>query len=253
MGILRLLLALSVVIAHIGPLFGIALLGGKIAVQAFFIISGFYMAFILNEKYVGDNNSYFLYISNRFLRIYPLYWVMLLLTGIFLLLSSHTGVVFRLTPDFVGNAIKQISLFFTIDYLYYDPKTYGNLLIPPSWTLGLELLFYLVAPFIVRNPKRLILLFSFGLISRIIFAHFYIPYPGNYVDRFVPTVAVYFLAGALSYFIYRKVKNFNKTRFLSISAAFLILTLLYQQLLELSNKTIPEIIYFALLMGSLPF
>lgn len=72
MGIIRLLLAISVLISHTSTIFGFGFVGGQAAVQAFFIISGFYMAFILNEKYIGENNSYKLFITNRLLRLYPI-------------------------------------------------------------------------------------------------------------------------------------------------------------------------------------
>ena len=80
MGKIRLLLALSVVAVHGGIIWKFQLVGGHIAVQAFFIISGFYMSLILNEKYIGSNSSYKLFITNRFLRLYPIYWTVLLFT-----------------------------------------------------------------------------------------------------------------------------------------------------------------------------
>ena len=40
------------------------------------MISGFYMAMILTEKYCGPG-SYRLFLTNRFLRIYPIYWITL--------------------------------------------------------------------------------------------------------------------------------------------------------------------------------
>jgi len=46
MGLLRLILALNVVIAHAGSLFKIVSVGGIIAVEVFFMISGFYMSLI---------------------------------------------------------------------------------------------------------------------------------------------------------------------------------------------------------------
>ena len=52
MGLIRTLLAISVVLAHSSPIFGIKLVGGQVAVQAFYMISGFYMTLVLNEKYV---------------------------------------------------------------------------------------------------------------------------------------------------------------------------------------------------------
>jgi peptidoglycan/LPS O-acetylase OafA/YrhL len=69
MGVLRTLLALSVVLSHSGPLFGIELVGGQLAVQSFYMISGFYMTMVLTEKYVNANSSYRLFISNRILRL----------------------------------------------------------------------------------------------------------------------------------------------------------------------------------------
>jgi peptidoglycan/LPS O-acetylase OafA/YrhL len=94
MGIIRLLLALSVVAAHTTSFFGVHLVGGKVAVQAFYIISGFYMSLILNEKYLGKTGSYKLFITNRFLRIFPIFWTVLVLVALFsalLLILGHGG------------------------------------------------------------------------------------------------------------------------------------------------------------------
>ncbi len=83
MGLLRLFLAVSVVVAHTSLFLGTNFfVAGSIAVEAFFIISGFYMSLILNEKYVGEN-SYRLFITNRLLKLYPIYWVVLLVSIIF--------------------------------------------------------------------------------------------------------------------------------------------------------------------------
>jgi hypothetical protein len=61
MGSLRLFLALSVAFGHFGVPLGFPT--SDIAVQSFFVISGFYMALVLNEKY--GPGSYWLFISNR--------------------------------------------------------------------------------------------------------------------------------------------------------------------------------------------
>jgi peptidoglycan/LPS O-acetylase OafA/YrhL len=47
MGILRLILAIAVVIAHSSYFFSFKFTGGIVAVETFFIISGFYMTMIL--------------------------------------------------------------------------------------------------------------------------------------------------------------------------------------------------------------
>lgn len=79
MGTIRLLLAISVVIAHTSSIFGFNLVGDLLAVELFYVISGFYMALILNEKYVSPKNVYKLFITNRLLKLYPAYWFILIL------------------------------------------------------------------------------------------------------------------------------------------------------------------------------
>ena len=97
MGLIRFLLAMSVVAAHSAPILGSTLVGGKIAVQSFFLISGFYISLILNEKYPAGLQGNLLFYGNRFLRIYPIYWAVLLLTAaagstVFLLFGWHSVV-----------------------------------------------------------------------------------------------------------------------------------------------------------------
>lgn len=48
-----------------------SLWGGKIAVELFYIISGFYIALILDNKY---KDSIRLFYTNRLLKIFPTYW-----------------------------------------------------------------------------------------------------------------------------------------------------------------------------------
>ncbi len=74
MGLFRLYLALSIAFQHSGKAWGLA---GRKAVEVFFIISGFYMALILTT---GKYKEYKTFIVNRFLRLYPIYSVVAILT-----------------------------------------------------------------------------------------------------------------------------------------------------------------------------
>src|ERR1700709_503357 len=76
MGSLRLFLALSVAFGHFGVPLGFPT--SDIAVQSCYVISGFYMALVLNEKY--GTGSYWLFVSNRLLRLWPTYFVVLILS-----------------------------------------------------------------------------------------------------------------------------------------------------------------------------
>ncbi len=54
MGTLRLILACAVLLVHTGSFFRFNITGGgQVPVELFYIISGFYMALVLNKKYVG--------------------------------------------------------------------------------------------------------------------------------------------------------------------------------------------------------
>lgn len=68
MGILRTLFAISVVFAHS---YGYVFVGGRNAVQLFYMISGFLISYVIVEKKVYSRVINF-YV-NRYLRLYPIY------------------------------------------------------------------------------------------------------------------------------------------------------------------------------------
>ena len=224
MGLLRFLLAVSVVLAHSTDIFGFSLVNSQVAVQAFYIISGFYMTLILNEKYIGKSNSYKLFITNRFLRLYPIYWVVLLLTTlgsltVYIITKGEDAVVFEnyvnyfsdldlLTLSFL--VFTNIAVFFQdlVMFFHFNLETfsvalpsnntnniplYSFLIIPQAWTVGLELLFYLVAPFIVRRKLKVIfVLIVLSLLIRFVLVSKGFDYdPWSY--RFFPNELVFFL------------------------------------------------------------
>jgi peptidoglycan/LPS O-acetylase OafA/YrhL len=234
MGLLRVLLAISVLLSHSSKRF--AFVGGPLAVEAFFMISGFYISLILNEKYVTQKNAYWLFISNRFLRIYPLYWLILVLSimlALFIpgynnkalignayafntygnnlnlftwayLIITQAIILFQDFILFLGVNIKNGALYFTSDFGFTNPKLFKFAFIPQAWSIALELYFYLMAPFLVRR--------KIWVISLIILLSFALKYIGStqHLDhdpwsyRFFPFELGYFLAGALAYHLYKK-------------------------------------------------
>ena len=220
MGSLRFLLAFSVAYSHAGGLWGVALLPGDLAVQAFYTISGFYMALVLHEVYGADDYGRF--IANRLLRLLPSYAVVLLLTVVLVPvilpgLWPRLGQLFDVSPTaFAFLLVSQVTLigqdwlnFIALksgEIVFWQPYSTGArglsrlAFIPQGWTLGLEMSFYLLAPFIVRRSLALIvslilvsvavrlgLRWGFGLFSD----------PWWY--RFFPSELAYFLIGSLGY------------------------------------------------------
>ncbi|HVZ12779.1 MAG TPA: acyltransferase [Patescibacteria group bacterium] len=244
MGLLRLLLALCVVFAHIGITFGYRPMGGDLPVTSFYIISGFYMTLILNEKYVGKSGTK-LFLINRFLKIYSVYWAMLFLSFfIYLFLGSNfaanpLGLFFN-----SYNSLSGINLFSKVlidiirvitlipNTVYFFPRaTFDPLVIGPSWTLGLELIFYILAPLIARRDTKIIVVLAIiAHFLRTAAYHYFVVHIGNttYVNgAFFPAVFFYFVLGILAYKIYSFLSS-KKVKIPSVvSGSSLILVVLF--------------------------
>ncbi len=231
MGLIRFLLAVAVIITHTGPAYGIRMFGGDVAVQTFFIISGFYMALILNEKYRGPG-SYSIFIRARFLRLFPTYLVILLATlGLGVLLSALNMPGLGLTEwaQHGGNmtlgtkavlVLTNLGLFGqdAMCYMALDPQTGGLywtgalqsgipawhfMIIPPAWTLSVELSFYLLAPLLVRRRWWVIAIVAAASFTlRIVLMKQYHLDQDPWSYRFFPTVLYLFLMGVLAYKLY---------------------------------------------------
>lgn len=206
MGILRTFLALCVVGAHTEPIFRLSANGGTLAVQCFYVISGFYMALVLTEKYSSALTFY----KARLLRLLPMYWTALLIT-VALGFAFHQWDVreaYARLP--VGVAL--LTTFSNLlllgqDWLYFIPGGYeSTTIIGQAWTLGVELSFYAIAPFLIRLrtlPLVGVALLSFG--ARDVAADYGLAGPPlDY--RFFPFELAYFVLGMLAYRFYAVAK-----------------------------------------------
>lgn len=236
MGILRFILALAVVVYHSYKIFGLRMCGGQVAVQSFYMISGFYMALILNEKYIGKG-SYFKFLYSRFLRIFPTYWVMLILA----FLLSLLGYILFNKPYYLARYISyseclswyhylwftfenlvivgQDVLYFTkfdewcnldfvINPLSYKHNGYNYLLVPQAWTVSIELMFYVIAPFIVNKKiKWQLVWFIVAVAFRFITVYLTQLSFDPWTYRFFPFELMFFLGGSLMYQWYLQMKK----------------------------------------------
>ena len=289
MGILRVLLALSVLASHVGPICGLHLVPGQIPVQSFCIISGFYMSLILNEKYIGNNSSFKLFITNRLLRLYPLYTAVLFITFItnFLIavssnyqtfpvienyISANTSIssyLFLILTNivivgqdvvmFLGINANTGNLFFTTDFWSTSPMLWTFLVVPQAWTLASEITFYLVAPIILRRSLKIVLLIIFISLSIRFFIYYYLSLKGDpWTYRFFPTEIFFFLLGYLSYRIYVLLKTYPVSiTFKRLTLAVVVIyTVMYSFIPSSSSLILQfywrDIFYFLLLVFTIP-
>lgn len=242
MGIIRFLLAFSVVVAHFQYYSTFRLIGSEIAVEGFFIISGFYIALILDGRYPSIKN----FLVNRFLRLYPTYfviaainlWVILhepsspqnilelpKLASSFLIFTNST-MLFQDITMFLG--IQDGRLRFVSNFLHSDPVLFPYLLIPQAWTLGLEFSFYLLAPILLDKQRKYIYaIFIASLLVRIyLLQHGKAEDPWSY--RFFPSELALFMLGAMAYSLYKKIDfASNPELFKTLGATMLTLVVAY--------------------------
>ena len=273
MGLLRLLFAFSVFLSHTPLQFHLPLVGAGLAVQSFFVISGFYMALILENKYAGQRHSYKLFITNRFLRIYPVYWVVLAIIVFlavikysFHLVSDENLIVlffeyyknatpFVIISAFVTDLLRNVTLIINNDYLWRAPHDPAYLLISPAWTLQIELLFYLLAPFLVR----LRLIFLVFLIFLLTLVHNPLPFLINnnsFTVGFLINLP-YFLFGILSFSLYRYIRTraISNSMLHTIYIVFMLIVIFYT-MLPFASIPLPYYtngIYLTFLILALPY
>jgi peptidoglycan/LPS O-acetylase OafA/YrhL len=220
MGTLRLLLAISVVLFHSEPIFGTSLIPGPIAVRIFFAISGFYMALILDSKY----RNVALFWSNRFLRLYPAYLIFIILslawfgfTWIWLLKMPTNNFVsgyehmhlWQSAALLVSNfTMFGIDLFSLFDYVpgtgfifpgsLSDEFWLGQLrIIGQAWSSGVELWFYLLAPWLVNIRNARLVLICGVSIAIAVAVQYLISFDIAYF--MFPTNLYFFVFGILMY------------------------------------------------------
>lgn len=254
MGLLRFILAAAVVIGHSTPLPFLHMVDAGLSVSVFFIISGFYMAMILENKY---RDRYFLFITNRWYRLAPTYYLILALSFVlYLAMSIYTGhphdrLVYWVAAWNHGHwgamlvgGLSQLTIV-GLDLpslFFYSPDTgyslvggapgmdagWRLLFVPQAWSISLEFMFYLVAPFLVRFSSwklSLMALVSASLKIGLFYAlkggHY-----GSWTYEFFPTQFFLFILGILAFrHGLPLAKAFSKPTLMSCGGIFLLLIL----------------------------
>lgn len=281
MGVIRILLALFVVLYHCGQFKNFTMMQGTHAVQSFYIISGFYMALILNKKYVFQANGYKLFITNRLLKLMPVYWITIFLiliisfSSIFitggnnwLFLAPFKNQVlnipaycylivanlFMIGQDFalfMGLNNADGHLFFTSFFQQSKPPVHSFMLVPQAWSISIEIMFYLIAPFIVRKKIWIIVLFTIVTagIKYFIFRNGFNYDPWSY--RFFPAEMFFFLLGILSFKLYNATERINIPQWvLVIVTGFTIAVIMLFNVLLLQFH---QYVYFLCFSLAIPF
>jgi peptidoglycan/LPS O-acetylase OafA/YrhL len=219
--LLRFLLALIVFLVHISALslspdlkYFQSFLLPKVAVQAFFIISGF-LIFMSYE----NSSSLRDYLLKRIRRIYPGYISVIFLTVFFITIGNFD----RINIDF-SKSVFQYFLANSIFLNFLQPfipgvfeNNYTQIINGALWTIKIEVMFYMIVPvfalFLRRYNKAFVLfLICFFSIFYSIFIFYLID------ERFIdsatqlkdqlPAQLIYFSAGGLIFYYFELFRKF---------------------------------------------
>ena len=214
MGAFRVLLALSVLMAHSENAGIFQGFGGENAVEIFFVISGFYIAAILTNGYKQIK----LFYINRFLRLYPIYYLILFCSfGLFLATSTYFSDFSRFSHPWLPVFISIFANIFILgsdsilflqwhegglhfgNFSNSDFAIHDMLFIPQAWTLSLEITFYFLAPFLMKLRNSWLIILSLGsLFSKILFLSM-VTNTDPWTYRFFPFEIHLFILGILLY------------------------------------------------------
>ena len=159
-GTYRTLLAMMVVVFHLGGVFAL----GYYAVFGFYILSGYLMTYIMQNNYGYNLRGRASYALNRFLRIYPVYWVSAVVSLLLIYIFGQQYTTYYhsqiYTPNNLESILRNIFLFF--------PNKQSPMLTPPAWALTVELFFYIcIGLGLSKNPRITFVWFVISVIYTI--------------------------------------------------------------------------------------
>lgn len=271
MGILRFLFAIYVLLSHSTDNKAYIFPAPQ-AVLSFFVISGFYMALILDGKYKSKMHFYI----NRALRIFPIYWLILFITVAFGLIKTQFNIgdgdnavlhYFRYSAHLQGVEvlteganfiIRNLTLIVTKDYFTMKENlAAGYLILYQAWSLQIELIFYLLVPFILSIKRNFLF---FVVVYFVLFYGIFSPLTTEYHSlltfKFF-NYLIYFLLGICAYkYLYLKIKKIRPNKWFYAVLFTLVSYLIFYQIIPgriVEQRFSVSLIYYLFLAAAIPF
>lgn len=215
--------------------------------------------------------------------MYPIYWTVLLgtillhnnisdngfskyfeyydfmnISSFYFLVFTNIFMFFQDIILFLGLDLKTGGLFFTSNFRNTDPMLYQFLFIPQAWTIGLELMFYTIAPLLIkRNTKCIIALIFLSLSIRLILIFGFNLKFDPWTYRFFPTELIFFLAGIISYRLYKYLQHFqihkNYMKMIWLGLLFFTISFSLVPSMTIYSFIIKDWFYLLIIIMSLPF
>jgi peptidoglycan/LPS O-acetylase OafA/YrhL len=174
--------------------------------------------------------------------------------AVILLLISNATIFFQDWIMFLG--VSNGHLVFVSNFQIEDVQLYKELLIPQAWSLGVELTFYLIAPFIIRRKNLLICIFIGSIALRIFIIKMGFGLTDPWTYRFFPTELAFFILGAFSHqFLLPLFKRLLKTNIEKVGRyiTFGMIAYVCVYFLIPGDKAFKSLLLFSIFVIALPF
>jgi peptidoglycan/LPS O-acetylase OafA/YrhL len=147
---LRAIAVLFVFIFHLNESW---LPGGFIGVDIFFVVSGFLISSIILSKLDNKSFSFIEFYKSRIKRIVPAYYFLLIVVaiiGLFIILSTD---IYTFRKSLFWSTVFNSNYYFSTLDTYFGAKSSENPFLH-TWTLAIEMQFYLFLPLLLFFTKR---------------------------------------------------------------------------------------------------
>lgn len=219
-------------------------------VFSFFIISGFLMTLILNHHYSFSSIGFKAFWINRFLRLYPPYYIACMIS-ILLILTIPSEFITEINSKLilrysVADIITNITIF------GLQPSLNQTSLVPPAWALSNEIAYYFVISYWAGKTKRNGFIFLCFSILYLIAIYFLTDFGWWYRYYHVGAGALPFAIGVNIYFFRKNLTNI--IHIISWNKALLVSLTLYLSIFACGffiGQTRTTIFYLNILSSSL--
>jgi peptidoglycan/LPS O-acetylase OafA/YrhL len=214
-GLVRFLLASIVIFYHLSG----AIYIGTMSVFCFFILSGYWVTFMYEKKYINYKRPVTTFYLSRIFRLFPVYLLIGTLTIImsiiffpnfFSLVSRHNVQLFWLSNVFL---------------LGYNQLSFKPIV--PAWSLDIELQFYVFLPLLLAigtaKINRTVMLCMFGVITVLISVF----YPFTIASKTIAPYLSYFFIGV---FIYKSKLTFSRRTEIIFNSLMIVILLTHYSL-----------------------
>lgn len=164
-GTLRFFFALFIAASHVGwNILPVTVFGGAPYVVGFYILAGYVMAYAYENKFTCSLRGCGTYYLDRIFRIFPAYLFYVLLTVIFFLVTGFKDPHFKLLNVVNNIMIVPVNFFIFIREKLIISNELNYWFIPPAWSLGAEIQFYVILPLLMQYSVVVFLIMILSLI-----------------------------------------------------------------------------------------